>query len=120
MQVDWLKSESKSVYEPGGMMIARDNAAAHVIAKGGDRGEMGRWSWMTVQGKRNKKTTIVTTYRARNIQQTALRQLGTIRKRHVSKQPEKSLEEDLISLITEKKDEGSVIVMGNFNDNLNV
>ena len=58
---------------------------------------------MTVKGKRNNKTTIVTTYRARNTQQTALRQLGVIRKFHVSKQPEESWEEDLISLITEKR-----------------
>ena len=39
VRADWL-----CVYEPGGvMMIAKDKASAHVIAKGGDRKEMGRW-----------------------------------------------------------------------------
>ena len=85
------------------MIIAKDKAAAHVIAKGGDSKEMGRWSWITVKGKRNKKTTIVTTYRARNTQQTALRQLGVIRKFHVSKQPEESWEDDLNNLIAKKR-----------------
>ena len=120
-QVDWLKSESKSVYEPGGvMMIAQERAAVHIIAKGGDSEEMGRWAWITLKGKRDKKTTIITTYRARNHQQTALRQLGTIRKNNFTKQPEEAWEEDLTKLINEKKTEGSVIVMGDFNDNLNM
>ena len=120
IQTDWLKSDSKNIYEPGGvMLIAQEKAAAHIIDKGGDSGEMGRWSWMTVKGKRNKKTTLITTYRAKNIQQTALRQLGTIRKHHCTKQPEESWEEDIVKLITDKKEEGSVIVMGDFNDNLN-
>ena len=64
-QVSWLKSKSRSVYEPGGvMMIIQEKAAAHIIDKGEDSEAMGKWAWVTIKGKRNKKTTIITTYRA--------------------------------------------------------
>ena len=36
------------------------------------------------------------------------------------KQPEEAWEADLIKLVIEKKAEGSVIVIGDFNDNLNM
>jgi hypothetical protein len=120
-QVEWLKSESRSTYESGGvMMITQEKSSAHMIDKGGDEEEMGRWAWVTIKGKANKRTTIITTYRARNHQQTAIRQLGVIRKKHCTKQPEEAWEEDLVKLIRGKKAEGSVIVMGDFNDNLNM
>ena len=120
-QVEWLQSDSRSVYEPGGvMMITQEKSSAHMIDKGGDVESMGRWAWVTMKGKNNKRTTIITTYRARNQQQTALRQLGVIRTKHCTKQPEKAWEEDLVKLINEKKNEGGVIVMGDFNDNLNM
>ena len=80
-QTEWLKSESRSMYESGGvMMITQEKSSAHIIDKGGDEEEMGRWAWVSIKGKNNKRTTIITTYRARNHQQTAIRQLGLIRK----------------------------------------
>jgi hypothetical protein len=103
-QVEWLKSESKSMYESGGvMMITQEKSSAHMIDKGGDKEDMGRWAWVTIKGKSNKRTTIITTYRARNYQQIAIRQLGIIRKKHCTKQPEEAWEEDLIKLIRGEK-----------------
>ena len=53
------------------------------------------------------------------MQVTAQNQLGAIRKFNCSKQPEEIWEEDMGSLIEQMKEFGEVIVMGDFNDDLN-
>ena len=117
---DWLRSTSRSQYEPGGTMtVTHDRSAAHTIARGKDQMNMGRWTWIMLKGKRENKTTIITTYRATNLQQTATRQAGIIRKSKLFLTPEAAWKEDLSELINKKKREGNVIVMGDFNDDLN-
>ena len=80
---------------------------------------MGRWTWVTLKGKLEKKTTVISTYRAVNQQATAGRQAAVIRRKHPTKDPEKAWEEDMIKLVEEKRREGGVIVAGDFNDDLN-
>ena len=90
-----------------------------MIKNGIDNRNLGRWTWITVKGKRDSQTTIITAYRPINQQVTAQNQLGTLRKIHTSKQPEEFWEDDLASLILSKKELGGVIVIGDFNDDLN-
>ena len=115
----WNK-DSISVYEPGGsMMITRDKSTAHTIKRGSDARDLGRWTWTTVKGKQNVTTTFISAYRPTNTQVTAQNQLNVIRKFHGSIQPEELWEKDLGTLIRDKQKLGSVIVMGDFNDDLN-
>jgi hypothetical protein len=116
----WNQRDTRSAFEPGGVMtITRDKSTAHTIKRGKDLKNLGRWAWVTVKGKQNRKTTVITTYRATNLQATAQNQLGSIRQVNVSIQPEEMWENDLARLIQEKKSIGAVIVMGDFNCNLN-
>ena len=114
------KRNNLSSYEPGGvLMMTKDKSTAHTIKRGIDDRNLGRWTWVTFKGKRKLKTTVVTVYRPTNLQVTALNQLGTIRKTRCIKQPEEVWEDDLTTLIMKRIDIGEVIVMGDFNDDLN-
>ena len=74
----WRKSKSvvhhnttditKEIKQPGGVLnITIGDAVASAIEYGGDKG-MGRWSWVTLKGRNNVKTTIITGYRpCRNV-----------------------------------------------------
>ena len=92
--------------------MTRDRSTAHTIKRRRDKRNLGRWTWVTVKGKQNRKTTVITTYRAQN-------QLGTLRQINVAIQPEEMWEKDLTKLIREKKSIGEVIIMGDFNSDLN-
>ena len=116
----WNRRNTLSRYEPGGVLLStRDKSTAHVIKRGNDNRSLGRWTWITLKGKQNIHTTVITVYRPTNQQVTAQNQLGTIRKINCIKQPEDFWNEDLTTLIQSKKGLGGVLVMGDFNDNLN-
>ena len=116
----WNERNNDSSFEPGGVMnITKDRSSAHAIKRGKDEKRLGRWAWVTIKGKQEKITTVVTAYRAVNTQVTAQNQLGHIRQRNVSIQPEEYWENDLASLIAEKKEAGQVIVIDDFNCDLN-
>ena len=54
--------DSNSTYEPGGtMVITRDRSSAHTVKKGIDERKLGRWVWVTVKGKQERTTTVITT-----------------------------------------------------------
>ena len=116
----WNKRNTLSKYEPGGVLLSTSGkCTAHIIKNGIDNRNLGRWTWITVKGKHNSQTTIITAYRPSNQQVTSQNQLGTLRKIHTAKQPEDFWEDDLSSLILSKKEFGGVIVLGDFNDDLN-
>jgi len=78
---EYIKLHSTSGYEQGGTaIITHSRSTAHTKEAGGDDRQLGRWNWITVQGKGNKKTTIFSIYRPRKEQQTSNRQLARIRK----------------------------------------
>ena len=101
------------------MMLTRDKSTAHTIQKGVDRRKLGRWTWLTLRGKTDKRTTVINTYRATNTQKTAMNQLGMLRKVHPTREPEDFWDDDLSELIIDKKELGEVIVIGDFNCDLN-
>jgi hypothetical protein len=53
-----------SYYQPGGTLTAIvDKWTSRVISKGQDPYGLGRWSYVTLQGKQSSKVTIITAYR---------------------------------------------------------
>ena len=113
----WNRRNNLSMYEPG--VFTKDRSTAHTIKRGIDERNLGRWTWVTVKGKQQLKTSVITIYRATNKQVAAQNQLGAIRKFNCMQQPEELWEEDLKSLIEGMRYIGEVIVMGDFNDDLN-
>jgi len=120
-----LKSKSESMFEQGGTaIVTHSRSSAHTIASGGDSWKMGRWNWVTLRGKDQIMTTIITIYRPRAGQATSHRQLSRLRGevdgdiREI--QPQKMWKKEIAELIREKRTAGhEVIVAGDFNDDLN-
>lgn len=76
---EWLKSTSESMFEQGGTaIVTHSRSSAHTIASGGDSRNMGRWNWVTLRGKDQIMTTIISIYRPRAGQATSYRQLGRL------------------------------------------
>ena len=61
-QSAWNSRNNHSIFEPGGVLtVTRDKSSAHTIRRGKDEKNLGRWVWVTVKGKHNRQTTIITT-----------------------------------------------------------
>jgi hypothetical protein len=53
-----------SVHQPGGVgVISTDDVTHRVIQRGHDPTELGRWSWILLEGKQHHRTRIITAYR---------------------------------------------------------
>lgn len=121
----YLVSANKSRFEPGGtMIITHSKSTAHTCSHGEDTQHLGRWNYITLRGKKDKYTTIISVYRPSTQQETYLRQAAYTAKRRKTLQLEESPDTlwyaDLKSLITDKLEMGhEVIVAGDFNDDLN-
>ena len=116
---EWKK---RSRYEYGGTgIVTNRKATAHIIASGEDERKMGRWNWVTVKGKLNKATTLISTYKPQNSQRTYERQLAKLRKDGEKlKDAEECWFDDLKKLVEDKsKGDNNVIIGGDFNDDLN-
>jgi hypothetical protein len=120
-----LVSTSKAMFEPGGtMIITHSRSTAHTCAHGEDTQQLGRWNYITLRGKKESYTTIISIYRPSKYQETYLRQVAYTAKRRKTVQlddsPDSLWYTDLKTLITEKMELGhEVLVAGDFNDDLN-
>jgi hypothetical protein len=120
-----LASSSTSIFEPGGtMVVTNSRATAHTCQAGEDSQQLGRWNYITVRGKHEHYTTIVSVYKPAKSKETYMRQVSHSAKRHKTLSNEVSTEDlwymDLSTLITEKMLDGhKIIVAGDFNDDLN-
>jgi hypothetical protein len=120
----WLTSNNKSSFEPGGtMIITHSRSTAHTCSAETDRFHLGRWNAITLKGKKEYYTTIISIYRPSTYQETYLRQTAhTAKRRKVTPtlSPEDMWYIDLRDLILEKIGLGhEVLVAGDFNDDLN-
>ena len=122
----WLKQENNtSSYELGGTgLITCGKGSTHTIASGEDEHDMGRWNWITIQGKQNRITTIISIYRpGKNQSILGRQQAHTSDKRpSVAMQigPQELWDKDLMTLVDSFKSKGhEVIVGGDWNDDLN-
>ena len=62
----WFQGErdNRDKNEVGGRgIITMNKGTNHTIESGEDRDKLGRWNWVTLNGKRNRKITIVSIYR---------------------------------------------------------
>jgi exonuclease III len=124
-RASYLASTSKAGFEPGGtMIITHSKATAHTCQAGEDKQQLGRWNYITLRGKKEQYTTIISIYRPSKYQETYLRQTAYTAKRRKTLQlddtPDSIWYSDLKALIQEKIELGhQVIVGGDFNDNLN-
>lgn len=120
-----LLSDYKSTFEPGGTMIVTNTrSTAHTCEAGSDKEGLGRWNYITIKGKKDYYTTLISIYRPNKYQETYMRQTAYTAKRRkiVSSEttPEQIWYHDLKDLIQEKINKGhEVIVAGDFNDDLN-
>ena len=59
-----LQDVESKIYQPGGVItVAIESMCHRVRAAGVDERKLGRWSWISLQGKNNLRTTIITVYR---------------------------------------------------------
>jgi hypothetical protein len=121
----FLASSSYSTYEPGGtMIVTHSRASAHTCMAGQDNQQLRQWNYITIKGKREHYTTIVSIYRPTKQQETYMRQTAyTSQHRKVltdAQTPETLWFSDLSALVKEKLEQGhKVIVAVDFNDYLN-
>jgi hypothetical protein len=75
VRASFLSSNNKSTFEPGGsMIITNSKATAHTCHSGEDKYLLGRWNYITIRGKNEHYTTIISVYRPSKHQETAMRQ----------------------------------------------
>ena len=122
----WLKNESNSsTYELGGTgIITSGKGSTHTIGSGEDKHGMGRWTWITIQGKQNRITTIISIYRPGKNQTILERQQAHTSDKRPSVAltigPQDLWDKDLMALVDTFKNKGhELIVAGDWNDDLN-
>jgi exonuclease III len=120
----WMRGEPDSKDELGGTgIITSGKASTHTIGSGDDDKNMGRWNWVTIQGKRGTKTTVISIYQPEEHFEVSNRQHAYMctHYRHISHIPVTQIwEDDLINLINRFKGEGhNVIAAGDWNNDLN-
>ena len=118
IQTAWLYDPDwPSQYKQGGVAIAvQGHLAPYVQDKGGDESGLGRWAWVTVEGRSEIKTAIIQIYRpCRNSDDTG----SVYNQQQVwteTQDPIASFDTDLLSLIDTFREGGHrIIVMGDFN-----
>ena len=122
----WMRNETNTTtYEVGGTgIITSGKGSTHTIQNGEDEHGMGRWNWISLQGKNNRITTIISIYRPGKNQATLDRQHAHTSKNRpsvaMSIGPQALWDKDLTKLVNSFKDKGyEVILGGDWNDNLN-
>ena len=122
----WLRNKiNTTTYEMGGTgLVTMGKGSTHTIGSGEDAQGLGRWNWVTLQGKHDKITTIISIYRPGKNQITLEKQQAhTSEKRpSVAKSvgPQELWDKELISMIkTFQEKEHEIIVAGDWNDDLN-
>ncbi len=97
-------------------IVASAEAAARVKAKGRDLSLLGRWSWMTIQGKEGHTTVVISAYRpVKNVEYIGSvyqQHTRSLIKRNDMREPLKAFDEDLHQQIKKWIDQGYHIILG--------
>ena len=114
------------IYQPGGVcMVALNKIVGRMEKYGKDPSGLGRWTYMTLQGRKGRKVVIVTSYRlSQNSQPDGYRtaynqQYRVLRRQGISK-PEPKIQfcKDLLQQIDKWKTDSEVIVMADANGDM--
>ena len=117
------ESHTETAFKPGGTCVmARGNWAGRVTAMGQD--ELGRWSFITMEGRQGKKVTFIAFYRVckKNSEngKTTIRiqqERDLFNARKSQKDPREVILVDLENEIRKKQNEGhEIIIFGDIND----
>jgi hypothetical protein len=108
-RMSYLSSDNKSTFEPGGtMIITHSRSTAQTCDNGEDSHLLGRWNYITIRGKKEYYTTIISIYRPSKTQETYMRHTAysAARRKHLPNYvtPDELWYLDLKDLIKEKLD----------------
>ena len=110
------EKSGQSTRLPGGVAIkATDQVAHRVSATGHDESGLGRWTWMSIQGKGNHLLRIVTGYRpceAPGVSTTYQQQQRFFRSHSDNRDPRTAFYEDLFHQVNLWKQNGDNLIMG--------
>lgn len=108
-----------NVYKPGGTLTVYDGSWAGRITKGVDTNKLGRWSFVTIEGRNSTYLTIVTAYRCckgQSNQTTGMassfcQQESILKARGIRKSPQTAFIDDLESFVEKKMKDGHEILL---------
>ena len=122
-----IEAPRTDTFSPGGTgMIVDGFLARFLFSRGVDDRHLGRWVWCTFRGRNNKRFTIISIYRSAPGWSSYNAQLALLRSRWTkdpsyltsTADPVDVWFTDLSKLIKEKQSTSTVLVGGDFNDNL--
>lgn len=114
----------REVHQQGGVgVIIQGKTTSYILEQGGDDRKLGRWRWVTIRGKMQKKICVVGCNRLGITWVANRNQAIALRKRNFedvdNMDPTALWMEDLKQLILQKIEEQcEIIICGDFNDNL--
>ena len=114
---------STTVKQPGGVIGLTTSQATSCVIDSGIDPKLGRWSWTTLKGKNNVRTTIITGYRpCRNMKDensTYNQQLRYLNKCQIDKCPRELWLEEMKELIQRKiQQQHQIILLADLNENV--
>ena len=129
----WKQSKSKVTYykhpatpllhQPGGVISVALKGITNTAISSGKDLHMGRWSWITVWGKHQVKTTLITVYwpckNSKGTNTVYSQQLRYLSALQIEVCPRQLWLDDLTNLIQSKTKEGhQIILLGDFNEDV--
>jgi len=103
--------------QQGGVaFITNGKSTSHIIEQGGDKRKIGRWRWIVVRGKEQKKTMIIGAFKTGASWRTTQNQVVALQNKENKEDrnftdPTILWIEDLFNLIHTKQNEGCRIIL---------
>ena len=110
------------IYQPGGVItVAVESACHRIVESGVDPTKLGRWTWFTMRGKNDIKTTVITMYRCckslMGDNTTYSQQVRHFNKTNLSTCPRQQILEDVETFIRAQQTSGhQIILMADMNE----
>ena len=110
-----IDTDQTSRYQPGSTgVVALDDECTHVVEKGHDHSQMGRWSWLKFRGKQSYTLRVLSVYRpvkSLGLSSTFQQQVRGLHKISICGNPRQVLLDDLQTLLQQWVEAGDNIVV---------